>query len=44
MSVLKYRDPTSGEYKVARTVKVVGDGGGGEAAPAVMPEMLTESA
>ena len=22
MSVLKYRDPTTGEYKVARTVKI----------------------
>lgn len=43
MIVLKYKDPTSGEFKVSRTVKVIGDGGGGESAPAVMPEQLTAS-
>lgn len=25
MSVLKYRDPETGEYKITRTVKVVGE-------------------
>ena len=43
MSTLKYRDPETGEFKIARTVKVVGDGGGGESAPVVLPEMSTES-
>ena len=44
MSVLKYKDPTTGAFKVSRTVKVVGDGGGGESAPAVTAEQLTASA
>lgn len=30
MSVLKYKDPVSGEYKVTRTVKVVNEGGAAE--------------
>lgn len=30
MSVLKYKSPVSGEYKITRTVKVVGDGGAAE--------------
>ena len=28
MSVMKYKDPETGEYKITRTVKVVGEGGG----------------
>ena len=28
MSVLKYKDPQTGEYKITRTVKVVNEGGG----------------
>lgn len=43
MSALKYRDPETGEFKVSRTVKVIGDGGGGESAPTVLPEQLTAS-
>ena len=27
MSVLKYKSPETGEYKITRTVKVVGEGG-----------------
>ena len=34
MSVLKYKDPTTGEFKITRTVKVIGDDGGSESAPA----------
>lgn len=30
MSVLKYKDPETGEYKITRTVKVVGKGGAAE--------------
>lgn len=44
MSVLKYKDPTMGAFKVSRTVKVIGDSGGGESAPTIMPEQLTASA
>lgn len=44
MSVLKYKDPTTGEFKVSRTVKVIGDGGGSDSAPVVLPEQLTASA
>lgn len=29
MSVLKYKDPETGEFKISRTVKVVEEGGGG---------------
>lgn len=29
MSVLKYKDPVTGEFKISRTVKVVEEGGGG---------------
>lgn len=36
MSVLKYRDPTTGEFKVSRTVKVVG----GDTVPTIPPEQL----
>ena len=43
MSVLKYKDPTTGTFKVSRTVKVLGDGGGGGTAPAVTAEQLTAS-
>ena len=28
MSVLKYKDPKTGAYKITRTVKVVNEGGG----------------
>ena len=37
MSVLKYKDPETGEYKITRTVKVVNEGGG------VATEQLTAS-
>lgn len=40
MSVLKYKDPVTGEFKISRTVKVVEEGGGGSA-PA--SEQLTAS-
>ena len=36
MSVLKYKDPQTGEYKITRTVKVVNEGGGA-------PEQLVAS-
>ncbi len=42
MSVLKYKSPETGEYKVSRTIKVIGDGGGGESAPANAPIVLSE--
>lgn len=43
MSVLKYKDQTTGAFKVSRSVKIIGDGGGGESAPVVLPEQLTAS-
>jgi hypothetical protein len=41
MTVLKYRDPETGEYKITRTVKVVDVAGGGEVVKAA--DVLTAS-
>ena len=43
MSALKYKDPTTGAFKVSRTVKVIGDGGGGDTAPVVQPQTRTKT-
>lgn len=43
MSVLKYKNPDTGEWNKSRTVKVVETGGGGGSAPTVAPERLTAS-
>ncbi len=43
MSALKYKDPETGEFKMARSVKVIGDGGGGESAPVVQPKTRTKT-
>lgn len=43
MSVLKYKNPDTGEWNKSRTVKVVETGGGGGSAPTVTPERLTAS-
>lgn len=43
MSVLKYKSLETGEFNVARTVKVIDDGGGGESAPAVQQQTRTKT-
>ena len=42
MSVLKYKDPETGAYKITRTVKVVNEGGAAEQSTASgYPEYIT---